>query len=513
MIQTLQGYDPYKDTRICDVKIEFEMVDVDAAATAHVTVSDECAFSQAEQTHDRIETVSKKYATLEKDFWALDGSFALPTPEDIPKQHTGWWSESISDETGSFIAPPVLAFSWDAPQSSVGLTLYFDNAAGQYPTEFSVFAYDEDGTLLKQLDIENSGIRCEFDFPCEDYRFLCIQFRKTHLPYRRVRVCEVIFGLIKRFDKHSLVNVTLESSFSPKSESLPTAELTLTIDNSTAEWNMANPKGIYAYLQQTMPLDVYFVIDGASVFMGRFFFTQASAEDNALTAKITANDAVYWLDSVKFRGGENGMWTLRQAATAVLSASGQSIPVVMPEEIALREVGRGIDQNTSCRDALRFLAQAAGCSCFMNRNGTLVFFDPLMDQKPVSELNHDRIHAMPKITVGEEINTVELTVRNEYTQNQTETVYTATDRRSTDVPQTAEYENPVVSDGDAVAAWLLSMEKKRLKYQLTERGDPALDIADTVIIYDGYGGSKTALITDRKYTFDGGLKCEMEAIG
>lgn len=512
MIQTAPNFDPYKDTRTCDVRVEFEMVDVDAADTASVTVSDECVFSQSHQTHDHIEGVSKKYATLEHDFWALDGSFVLPTAEDIPKQNTGWWSGEISDEYCLFTAPPVLAFSWDAPQSSVGLTLHFDDAAHQYPTQFCVYAYDAAGSLLKQLAVENNSIHCEFDFPCEDYQHLCIQFLQTHLPHRRVRVSEVVFGLIRCFDKHSLVSVTLESGFSPKSENLPTSELTLTIDNSNAEWNMANPKGIYAYLQQTMPMDVSLIIDGTSVFMGRYYFTQASAEDNSMTAKITANDSVYWLDSVKYRGGENGKWTLQQAVRAIIEVSGQYIETIIPEDIALREVSRSLGQDTSCRDAIKLIAQAAQCACYLNRDGILVFFDPLLESEPVCALTHDRIHAMPKITVGEEVNTVELVVRNEYTQEKSETVWTATDRRSTDIPQTAEYENPVVSDGEAASAWLLSMEKKRLRYQLTERGNPAIDLADTVVIHDSYGGSKAALVTNRKYTFDGGLRCEMEAI-
>ena len=52
--------------------------------------------------------------------------------------------------------------------------------------------------------------------------------------------------------------------------------------------------------------------------------------------------------------------------------------------------------------------------------------------------------------VASEINTVELTVPNEYEEDTDETVYTASDRREGEPVQTAEYENAAAAD-DALA--------------------------------------------------------------
>ena len=313
MIPMPETYLPYADIRRCGLQVTFEMVDVDAAETAETAVSDACEMAQIMQTHDRTEHPSCRYASLEQDYWRLDSSFLLPEQEKLPLQQTGWWSDRISGADGVFDMPPVLRFSWNADQSSVGFTVCFDDAGEQYASCFRLRAYDADGVILKDVLVENAAVRCELDAPVEHYRTVTLEFLRTHEPFRRVRIAEVVFGLIKRFTQENTVSATLDYSFSPIGESLPTNELTLTIDNSDASWNMANPKGVYAYLQQTQPLDVSLTIGEDSVYMGRFYFTTASAEDNAMTAKITANDRVYWLDSIKCRLGSTGTWRLEQA--------------------------------------------------------------------------------------------------------------------------------------------------------------------------------------------------------
>ena len=118
----------------------------------------------------------------------------------------------------------------------------------------------------------------------------------------------------------------------------------------------------------------------------------------------------------------------------------------------------------------------------------------------------------PRMKVASEINTVELTVPNEYEEDTDETVYTASDRREGEPVQTAEYENAAAAD-DALAGWLLRFHKRRLSYTVTERGDPAKEPADIVSVSDSYGGRQDILITRLKFDYDGGLSCETEGCG
>lgn len=508
MLETTKVYDPYTDTRKCGILVTFEMVDIDAAETTTPSVTDECEMSKLHQTHNSLEGMAKKYAMLERDFWKLDGTFILPQKELVPYEQAGWWSEKISNENGVFDEHPVLIFEWSSEQSSVGFTLFFDDVANQYPTLFQITAYDENGLIIKRAIVENNSVKCEVNVPIENYRRVEFEMLQTSEPNRRVRLTEVIFGVIQRFNTSNVVSASVDYEFSPISESLPTSEFTLTIDNADASWNMANPKGVYAYLQQTQPLDVYFQINGESVFMGRYFFATASAEDDSMTAKITAYDKVYWLDSIKYRGGEDGTWTFEQAISTIIASSGLGLTYTMSDELAGREVMRSLPKECSCREAICHLAIAARCSVLLDRNANLVFFDPLIEARAVDSLDYDVMATMPKITVGEKINAVELTVNNEYTEK--ETVWSAVDSTSNEIPQVSEHSNPVSADGTATAEWLLEMLKRRISYSVTERGNPAREIGDSVIIYDAYGGTRKAVVTKQSFNFDGGLSCNTE---
>lgn len=147
MIPMPETYLPYADIRRCGLQVTFEMVDVDAAETAETAVSDACEMAQITQTHDRTEHPSCRYASLEQDYWRLDGSFLLPEQEKLPLQQTGWWSDRISGADGVFDTPPVLRFSWNADQSSAGFTVCFDTAGEQYVSRFRLRAYDADGVF------------------------------------------------------------------------------------------------------------------------------------------------------------------------------------------------------------------------------------------------------------------------------------------------------------------------------------------------------------------------------
>jgi hypothetical protein len=499
---------PYAVERVCDMRVVFELVDVDAAATAVPDCSDSCSLAQLEQTHDGVLEITKKYATFEWDFWRLDGSFPLPE-EDLTGTQTGWWSGEISNFNGAFAAPPVLSFSFPHNQSSVGFTIYFDASANQYPTVFRVVTFDLTGEIVTSLDVENQEAKCIINLPTENYRRVEFQFQKTSEPYRRVRVCEVVFGIVQYFDRSNLSGGALTYELSPISASLPSSELSITIDNSRHAYNLINPKGLYAYLQQAQPLDAYLGINGEYVSMGRFYFTTAEAEDSSMTAKITAHDRVYWFEKAMYRSGSTGQWTLAEAVSQVLIACNFDVEVVMPEKISGRAVGKALPECT-CREALRLLAQAARCTCYIDRNDRLVFAEPEISV-PADTLDNDNMSVVAKIKVSEQINAVELTVKDEYAQ--TQTVYRAENIAVDEQEHVAAYSNAVAADGQAVANWLLSMAQRRLTYTLDERGNPAREIGDTAVIYDAYGENRPAMIFKEAYGFNGGLSCDTQAVG
>ena len=505
------GYDPYRSACRVDLRVVFELVDVDAATTAVPDVSGQAPVSQLGQLTDGTEAMGGKFAALEPDLWALDGSVDI-LPDDVSGTQTGWWSDMLSGADGAFAVPPTLEFSFPEDVSSIGFTLAFDAAAGQWASRIRVTTYQADGSVLTAATVDNDAPTAVIDLMSDGYRRVAFEFLATSEPFRRARVCEAVFGIVQRFDGRTLSKAELEYALSPTAEALPAAELTVTVDNLARRYNMVNPSGVYRYLQEGQGLTAKAVMDGAAVELGTLYFTSSEADDDGLTATITAHDKLYWLDGSTYRGGESGTWPLREAVAAVLADAGAELEVDIPEAIGSRTVGKCVPKDASHREALRLLAQAGRSTCYIRRDGVLAFTEFPWGE-PVDERDGDNLTSLAGISVGERINTVELTVRDEYAGTE-ELVFTAeAPRGAGEGPHVKSVTNPCAAEGQLVADWLLGLYQRRLNYALPGMANPAVELGDTITVHDAFGGRADAVVCGVELDYDGGLLGTTKALG
>lgn len=506
---------PYPKTRWSNIRVKFEIADTGAAEDVTPTATSEAAISNLSQTHNRIDEMTKKMATLEKDYFLLDGSFELPGESD--NGEIGWWSGEISDENCILISPQVIEFNFTKDHSSIGFTVVFDNKANEYAADFTLQVYNGSGVLLYEDVVTNNKLNTYIsDTPVDGYRKVVITFTKTSKPFRRVRVCEVVFGIIEIFDKDNTTNMNLLYEVSLNAEVFSSHELDITIDNIDKKYNMINPNGIYQYLQQGQGLSVEMGVGPAEhsvekANMGKFYYSYSQAEDDGITARITANDLSYTLVRTRCRLGATGTWTVNNAVAAVITDSGLNITAVIPANIGSRIINKCIPYNLSHRETFRMIAQAAMCICYFNREDELIFAELAIAETAVDILDNDNMSVPAKITDLGRINKVELIVKDDYAQ--TETIYVANNKEPGENERTKSFENSLAYDGQSVANWLLAIEQMRIKYELQERGNPAREITNTVKIYDAYGENRNAIITKEEYMYDGALSANTEARG
>lgn len=509
-------YNPYSDVRWIDFRVVFSLLDTQAAQLAAPSVSDQAFISQLMQLTDNNDKMHGLFATLEPNFWALDGSMRI-LQDDYTNVQTGWYSSVISDNDGTFSIPPTLTFSFSNDISSIGFTLMFDSTAQQWATHFNVATYDVLNNLITQKTVFNSDSQCAIDLPSTAYRKVVFTFYKTSEPQRRIRVCECLFGIVQKFDKTSIKEATLVYGVNPRAESLPSRELVFSFDNSDHKYNMINPEGIYSYLQQGQAIDTYIKIgtnkeSGQWIDMGRFYFYTSSSKDEALTAEIKASDKILWLNDSICRIGCSGSWTLAEAVGAILFDAGSDITVSMPSELAERIVGKAIPNNTSYREALRLVSQAACCTCWIDRTGVLTF--AILSVGTICDsLTSDNLISMSGISVSKRINTIELSVRDSYETNAQEIVYLATNKSENESIHSVAVSNPCAIMGQEVANCLLLEYQKRLNYSLESRGNPALEISDTIEVYSAYGNKGECIVTGIELSYDGGLSCTITGQG
>jgi hypothetical protein len=313
-----------------------------------------------------------------------------------------------------------------------------------------------------------------------------------------------LFGIVQNFDGDSLQTVHITYGADLISEAFPSRQLSFTFDNHDKKYNLVNPSGMYAYLQEGQDIYTSIVINGESVNAGAFEFSRADGRDDDIIGQITANDYVLsTLDSSPFTGGSDTTATLQSAVDAVLAGTNITASLATPNYT----VSMAIPPETTKREAIRLLAQAAMCSVWVDRAGVLQIRPLEVKQIADDELNADRMPSMGGISVSEPVDSVVLTARNEYAG--TEAIYTSgTGRRIKTV------DNPCVAaaNGQAVADWLLAQNNRRVRYDKPNRGNPAVEIGDTLKIYDAYGENRNAVVTTQELTFDGGLSARTKAV-
>lgn len=508
MQQVGENYQPFSDSRRVNLGFSFGVIAPDAAAMAQPTSSPQADYSQIQQTHDGIEKPSEKYATLEGDGFLLDGSFRFyPNVNSINSLQTGWISSPLSDENCRFSSNPYLEFTFASDQSSYGFTLIFDEHLPDiFSAEVQITAWDVSGNILSQKTFYPDNWKCIADMPVMNYRKLRIDFLKTSKPFYRVKISEVVFGITYEYNNRNIVSANNKHAISPWSENLPSGEVSITIDNSNHLYNMVNPTGLYAYLQDGQTMDWFIEINGIKVPMGKQYFTDAKSDDGGLTATITFNDWLFLLDNVKYDHGMTGTWTLQEAVASILDVSGLGFTAVFDADCGTTVINRCVPMGVSCREAIRLAAQAAKTCCYVDRNNHLYFTKPILGDKK-KEITQDELVKDAQIKVGQLYNMVELRVLDSFDEKGEEAVYTAGTTNEDGINRIYEISNPLVRDSSC-AEWILSILQRRVSYGFTYRGDPSLDLLDTLQVNDVYGVNDNSILIEHNFNYDGGLEAD-----
>lgn len=495
------SYAPFSDVRRTDFRVVFEVVDANAKGAAQFSASP-AAFGDLSHFQDG-ETPEDYYPALEHNLWLLNGkSKILPTDKNV-----GWWSEAMSNADAAYDVPPAIdVYFGGLAISTVGLTIDFDPGTGTFPTLVRFTTYGADGsTVIDTAELPNNSANAVFDFPSENYYYLKIEFLRAKHPSRRVRVSEIIFGIIQRFNSKNTTKIKLKQSASVAAESIASTQLELTMDNAERQYDLLSPKNIFAFLQEgKQRMKMTAVINGEDVDMGHVYYTKAKAGDGGMTATITGNDRMLQLDGVTITG-ETGFSTLGEMVAQILDGTG--ISAEYENGLDTVPVSTAIPENTKKREALRLLAQAAACTAWMTLDGKLHFGNLAVSDIPVQTLTGDELYNYDGISISTKVDAINLRVRDSFAN--TEYVYSAGE--GTNVKT---INNPCVypSNGQSVANWLLECYQRRRSYAASNQGDPALEIGDTIKIYDAYGQNLNTAMTGMTMTFTGALDIVTNAL-
>lgn len=365
-------------------EISFGLIDVAAKQSVTATCDDKQDFVKMDDfALDGV--YPPQVATLEKDYWRLDGLFdVFPDRPDLISW--GLWSKSMCGADGAFANPIVLDLSFTGLHSSIGVSFEFNPYGEDWCNDLNIKWY-KDSTLLYNLDFQPDRWNYSAMQTVENFNHIIVTFKSMNHPYRFLKLQNVIYGILKYFRNSEIVEGSVTEEVDITGASLPYNEMDFTVRSETDEFNIFNPQGIYSLLQRKQQLSVLSFIDSIRVFWGIFYVDEIKMNDDR-TLKISAFDGVGIMDNTYFNGGIYNNKNALELIDEIMDSAGFAYSI--DESLTTKTVTGYIPYGTH-RDALQMVAFAIGAFVDTSRTGTIqILVIPDLSVEPDIKLGLDR---------------------------------------------------------------------------------------------------------------------------
>lgn len=295
------------------IRVSIGVVNSDAQNNAVLDKETELTYySDGKKPFDGY-TVSKPYATAEQNFSKVDGSMYF-----LPKETDGYSYYNNGIVTHDILGAVYISFGGLVGLDIKGLTIDFGEC---YPTQFTI--QSDSGT--KSYENDKQLFTTEDSFDGTSY-FIITPI--TMLGGQdRMRIYQMMFGIANTFSNDKVINCTLKDYVSPISETIPSMDVSLTVDNQDLYYSPDNPESAIAYMEIGQEVKVAFGYDvtgnGDIEWLPETttFLNTWSADD--VQAKFTATDRFYQLTDTYYKGlyRKSGI-TLYDLALDVLNDAG-----------------------------------------------------------------------------------------------------------------------------------------------------------------------------------------------
>ena len=384
-------------------------------------VTNKDAYKLLDALNNQIYPTDGRIATLETDFWKMDGKFRLPekaTGGTVSNcGDNGWVSDSLCDENGDFAvgSRPSLIIKFECSQliNIVGLHFIFFAYCGEYPTNFDVKVTTTDNAVYTISDIVADNYIFDLDFSrCEikdstgadasalfgsgfiNISEITVTIKKWSKGNRRARIDEIEFGQNRVYDSNMLIDAEETRVMNAVSTELPISNFTFTVLDKEMLFDSENPVNLIQFLTMRQPIEVEWIqeTDGEDIVVksGTYYLKEWNDTDSRREYKITAEDLIGFMDEPYNKGtlelDEAGGIKSQKVKTLVQNlfddlfpqssglndkldcdAIGDDVEITAPLPLKLN------NQQCTYKDCFMMLAQVAGCVITTDDAGKVVF--------------------------------------------------------------------------------------------------------------------------------------------
>lgn len=277
------------------VKLIYKDVALGADRDAALTISAEAeSFSDAAQIPFGVEAPA--IVTGELNGWGLTHDYQI-----LDKQPIAFWSKEQSGADCVFATPPTITLAFTKQYTATGLTVRFAPASMDFCSQISVTWYQGDEVKHSETyypDVPNYVIA----HMEEAFDKLVFSFEKTNLPGKRLKIEQIIIGVIREFDGDELTNANFLHEISPISDTVPVNVLDAAFHSKD---------DIDFVFQRKQPVEGY----NGSELIG-VYYIESGKRTGARDYTIACSDILGVWDIEEYTGG---IWIAETALTDILA--------------------------------------------------------------------------------------------------------------------------------------------------------------------------------------------------
>lgn len=279
-------------------KITFGIESVGASSDATITTENtEAEFSDIEAITDGY-LPTKDYMTQEWNTFPLNQTKTVLDRTDI--QQNQFCPELLSGVDSTFSGTtPAFQIVFSEPRDMLGLTFIFDPLSFTYGSSVTVKGYSNDTLISEETTYPTSYTHVTGSLDGVDK--ITVEIGGTNLPYARLRLAQVYFGIIDIHTEQNTSEITQEFKISPINNELYQATVSYKMDNFNKIYDIDNPQGIYEYITDQQPLKIEYSMDGSEWITAGNLLTDGKAKiENNLT-EIKGIDQIQFMNDTYYK--------------------------------------------------------------------------------------------------------------------------------------------------------------------------------------------------------------------
>ena len=470
-------------------------------------------WSKTEELHNHNFDPPARYATLERDRWALDGSFDV-FPDDFKvTAHMGTATEALSVEDGTFSPAVWTQLNFSGVDILQAASVFFSaDPLDGYPVDFTVEVLQGGTAYFKKKFTGNKAKSVAVDgfsvYNPEAIRVTCTKWSR---PGRRMRLVEILPGIYEQWDGGMLAEFSVKQQGNVGCTALPYGTCTIKMDNANRRFEPRKKNGLFQSIEDRQGIEIFIGVRNANGAVERCkvgtyyqYGDGWKTGDNGITMQWYLVDIIGLLADREFIPPSTLPTTLGgwlSALTGQLGVNFKDCWRADPNFTALPVTARTAEdiRGKKCGDIIRWVCMATGTWPRADAATGYLTAEPLWSEG--NKLTLDNLAAYPVMKANSNIAAIIFTLND---GNETQYVVSG---NSTSSSETVSVDNPFIkTQAQALAAArnILACYGGNV-LDLTGRGDPSSEIGDVDTVWLDESQATTARRVMQTFQFSGGV--------